>query len=169
MTRRPSAKILFGILPVFLVCGLAAYGLATHLIISATPSAGARVLLRRGCPETLRRFELLEFLPPENDPIVPRGIKLIKHAVCFPGERIVHRGKHFLCLTREGRALDLGPVKFRTRDGRPLTPWLPENSEAVISPGYIFVAGDGTPHSYDSRYFGPIPMKRVLSCPVPLF
>ena len=163
------SSCVYKIFTVLFTGGLLTYGLATHLIISATPSAGARVLLRRGCPETLRRFQLLEFLPPENDPIVPRGIKLIKHAVCFPGERIVRQGKHFLCLTRKGRALDLGPVKFRTRDGRPLTPWLSEKSEAAIPPGHIFVAGDGTPHSYDSRYFGPIPMKRVLSCPVPLF
>ncbi|AEH45791.1 Peptidase S26, conserved region [Thermodesulfatator indicus DSM 15286] len=153
----------------FTSCVLSIFLISQKLIFSATPSAGVRFMLRHPCPSVLHRFDLVEIYPPENDPFVPDGIKLVKHAACFPGEKIVREGKRFFCLTREGLRLDLGPIKFRAKDGRPLTPWLSDGASSVIPEGYLFVIGDKSPHSYDSRYFGPISRKRVISCPVPLF
>jgi len=154
---------------VFVLCGLLVYLTSLKLIFSATPSVGAHFLLRKNCPPRFHRFDLVEIKSPENDPFVPEGMNLVKHAVCFPGEKVVRKGKRFFCVTREGLKLDLGPVKFRAKDGRPLIPWLSDGSSAVIPEGYVFVVGDKSPHSYDSRYFGPVPEGRILSCPVPLF
>jgi len=166
---RVSDKKFLRSFAVFVFCGLLVYLTSLKLIFSATPSVGVHFLLREDCPPRPHRFDLVEIKPPENDPFVPGDINLVKCVACFPGEKVIRKGKRFFCLTREGLRLDLGPIKFRAKDGRPLTPWLSDDSSALIPEGYVFVIGDKTPHSYDSRYFGPVPVGRILSCPVPLF
>ena len=44
----------------------------------------------------------------------------------------------------------------RTRDsrGRPLTPW--RFGRYIVSPGFVWVASQYNPLSFDSRYYGPI-------------
>lgn len=44
------------------------------------------------------------------------------------------------------------------RAGRPLTPY---RGKFVVPSNYIFVLNDYTPYSYDSRYFGPVPVSAV--------
>lgn len=50
--------------------------------------------------------------------------------------------------------------------GRPLTPWT--FGRFTVSLGTVWVASSHHPRSYDSRYFGPVPISRIRTHVLPL-
>jgi signal peptidase I len=77
-------------------------------------------------------------------------IPLIKRVIGLPGEAVEVRDNHVYI---DGQMLDeryLADVI--QRDYGPLQ----------VAPGYVFVMGDNRGASNDSRYFGPVPIERIL-------
>jgi len=83
---------------------------------------------------------------------------LLKTVVALPGDVVE--------LTRSGVSVNgfrVSGTEILERDskGRPLPhpPW----GEHLVEPGTVWVLSTYSPLSFDSRYFGPVPMERVLS------
>ncbi len=147
---------------------------ARNFVFSYTNSVGYRFFRRVECPPVIPRWQFVEVIPYSRDPFVPHAgwMHLVKKAGCLPGEQVLRQGLDFWCVTREGLRISLGRTKLKARDGRPLEPFTysqGEKASVEIRKGSIFVVGDLQPHSYDSRYFGPVSEKRVVSCLKPLF
>lgn len=51
--------------------------------------------------------------------------------------------------------------------GRPLTAWSPR--DFIVGQDELLLYGDGTPYSFDGRYFGPVSRALVQSVIAPLF
>jgi conjugative transfer signal peptidase TraF len=78
-------------------------------------------------------------------------------------KRLAAAGGDTVSVTRRavsayGRRLPRSRPRTRDRQGRPLTPALGRH---VLSPGEVWLHGDGPGPSYDGRYFGPVPQARV--------
>ncbi|MBB6469409.1 conjugative transfer signal peptidase TraF [Aminobacter lissarensis] len=85
---------------------------------------------------------------------------LIKTVVATQG-RSVDIGDH---VSIEGRPLAHSEVHRVDADGRALSPW----RGGIVPPGYLFLHSDFA-GSYDSRYFGPVPVAGLLGRAVPIF
>ena len=157
-----------------LVAAVCLHIFVAHFTYSPTGSVGERLFWRVKCPEHLERYQLVEVIPNPGDPFIPSPARnhLAKHIGCFGGEELVRVRLHFWCRTRTGRLIDLGKTKLRAVNGKALHPytWSPKAPRAtvVLPKNDIFVIGDTLPHSYDSRYFGPLPRSRIYSCLVGL-
>jgi len=82
---------------------------------------------------------------------VPGGEEaLIKRVVALPGETIEVRGGQVFI---DEHLLD---EHWTTRLGGPNYP------PTVVPPLHVFVLGDNRPNSRDSRYFGPVPVDRII-------
>ena len=75
---------------------------------------------------------------------------LIKRVVALPGETIEVRGGQVFI---DAQHLD---EHWTTRLGGPDYP------PTVVPPLHVFVLGDNRPNSRDSRYFGPVPVDRII-------
>src|SRR5262249_13671718 len=58
-------------------------------------------------------------------------------------------------------------ITDRDRSGRPL-PHVPLGRH-VVQPGHVWLAGSGHDRSWDSRYFGPVPVAGVRGVARPIF
>jgi len=83
---------------------------------------------------------------------LPPGTKLLKTVAALPGDRVDIDANSYRVNGRE-----IGAVASLDSAGRPLQPFL---FSATVSAGYAFVA-TGAPLSFDSRYWGPIPLSSV--------
>lgn len=56
-----------------------------------------------------------------------------------------------------------------TRDGagRSLLAWLV--TDYVLGPDEVLIMSDANPHSFDSRYFGPVPQRMIESVVIPIW
>lgn len=80
---------------------------------------------------------------------LPRGYYLLKRVVAVPGDRVCFEDCRFVV-----NDAVLAPIPLSDSQGRPLAPSsfcgrIPEGSVAVATP---------YPKSFDSRFFGPVPM-----------
>lgn len=109
--------------------------------------------------EPCRRGSLVSFRPPPGAAVIiysrdylPAGAGLIKQLVGLPGDRV--------CVRPAGlyvNGVRFGDVAVTDSRGRPLVPY---RFCAAVPPGQAFVAT--TVHlSYDSRYFGPVPLSSL--------
>ncbi|MBY2927020.1 conjugative transfer signal peptidase TraF [Rhizobium leguminosarum] len=57
----------------------------------------------------------------------------------------------------DGRVVSSSRLALRDGKGRPLTPF----PSGIVPPGYVFLHS-AFPGSYDSRYFGPVPISGIL-------
>lgn len=159
-------------LVVVLLPALVIYPFVSHFRFSFSDSVGARLFWKKECPEPLERWDLVEILPDPNDPFIPkpgrfgRPFCLIKRIGCLPGEIVERVGLHFWCRAPEMK-YDLGLTKLKSRKGEPLTPYTYGDGDTkrfMVPDGSYFVIGNLTPHSYDSRYFGPVEKERIKAC-----
>jgi signal peptidase I len=105
------------------------------------------------------RGDLVLFVPPED----PK-IQILKRVIGLPGERIEIRDK---AVYIDGRRLE-DPWghsgKAPSEPGAPASPGLRnlDNLPAVEIPaGHVFLIGDDRDHSYDSRFYGPVPLSSL--------
>lgn len=119
---------------------------------SSVPRGLYAAMLHQPC----RRGSLVSFSPPPGAAAIiysrdylPVGAGLIKQIVGVPGDHV--------CIRSDGlfvNGVRLGDVARSDSRGRPLAPY---PFCGVIAPGQAFVATKA-PLSYDSRYFGPVPI-----------
>ena len=85
---------------------------------------------------------------------IPPGGKLLKRIVAAEGERwCVHSDLSFVVAKARHGVAFLSDVH-----GKPLKPI---DGCSIVPPGHVLVAGDH-PRSFDSRYFGAIPIHSVI-------
>lgn len=85
--------------------------------------------------------------------------KLIKQVACLPGDKLDVKKSKFYC---NGKYL--GKAKKRALDGERLTHF---KFDGVIPKGYFFAYGKDK-NSFDSRYFGLVPMKSIIAKAIPI-
>jgi conjugative transfer signal peptidase TraF len=144
------------------------FALATAVIVAAS-AAGSHFVwnLSPSLPPGLYRLErggvpspgaIVAFEPPflaaaliSERGYLPRGAALLKELVAIGGDRVCI-GEVF---SVNGQAI--GAVLTRDSAGRPLKPY---RFCGVVLPGSAFVATPA-PRSFDSRYFGPLPLRTL--------
>jgi len=129
-----------------------------HFVWNLTPSVPMGMYLaRRGAP--LARGSLVAFTPPAGAAAtidarhyLPRGVGLLKHLVALPGDRV--------CIDDRSYSVDghpVGGVAPADTLGRHLDPYV---YCGLVPDGLAFV-GTSAPLSFDSRYFGPVPLSSL--------
>ncbi|MBX4892916.1 MULTISPECIES: conjugative transfer signal peptidase TraF [Rhizobium] len=78
---------------------------------------------------------------------------LIKTVIAVVGQRV----EIGVNVRVDGRVVSSSSLALRDGKGRPLTPF----PSGIIPPGYVFLHS-AFPGSYDSRYFGPVPISGIL-------
>ena len=147
------------LLGTFQVCGL------VGIRINASPSLPVGLYVTSSQPKA----NLIEFCPAEPFAsfTISRGYR--DAGVCRDGaaplmKPIVARAGDVVMLSEQGIAVNgclLPNTAPRTTDsqGRPLTPW--PFGRYVVAPETVWVASSHHPRSFDSRYFGPIPVASI--------
>jgi conjugative transfer signal peptidase TraF len=129
-----------------------------NCVWNLTPSVPRGVyLVRRGTPPA--RGALVTFRPSggaaamiDARHYLPPGVSLLKHVLALPGDRV--------CIDRRSYLVNGRPVgNLAPADtfGRHLDPFL---YCGLVSNGLVFV-GTSAPLSFDSRYFGPVPLSSL--------
>ena len=92
---------------------------------------------------------------------LPRGVPLMKHVAALPGQRICRNGN---AITVDGIAM--GDALDHDRRGRPLPIW--QGCRALAAGDAFFMNWD-SPDSFDSRYFGPLPVSTIVGRAIPVW
>lgn len=103
--------------------------------------------------------ELAAFLDERG--YLPRGLPLIKRVLALSGTTVCRSGAEIVTYGTtygQARALD-------TR-GRPLPVW---QGCRTLSDGEAFFMNWDSPDSFDSRYFGPLPVSAIVARAVPVW
>ena len=132
---------------------------AGHLFLwNLTPSVPRGVyLVRRGVFPA--RGMLVTFTPPGDATAtigarqyLPRGVTLLKHLLALPGDHVcIDHGSYSV------NGQPVGDVASVDTLGRHLDPFL---FCGLVPDGSAFV-GSSAPLSFDSRYFGPVPLSSL--------
>lgn len=112
-----------------------------HIIVNAWP-------YRLDAPQ---RGDLVVFFHPQQP-----ETKYVKRLVGLPGERVALRGGTVFI---DSEALDEPYVLDLAQERTPETT---EMAERTIPAGEFFMLGDNRNHSYDSRYWGPVPAANLI-------
>jgi conjugative transfer signal peptidase TraF len=78
---------------------------------------------------------------------------LIKTVIAVAGQHV----KIGVSVSVDGWGVSSSSLALRDGKGRPLTPF----PSGIVPPGYVFLHS-AFPGSYDSRYFGPVPISGIL-------
>jgi conjugative transfer signal peptidase TraF len=78
---------------------------------------------------------------------------LIKTVIAVAGQHV----EIGVSVSVDGRGVSSSSLALRDGKGRPLTPF----PSGILPPGYVFLHS-AFPGSYDSRYFGPVPISGIL-------
>lgn len=92
---------------------------------------------------------------------LPLGVPLLKHVAALPGQ--------IVCRTGRAVSVDGEVVAFalsRDRRGRPLPDW---QDCRQLRDSEIFVVNAAVRDSFDSRYFGPLPVASVIGAASPIY
>ena len=106
----------------------------------------------------IRRGDIVIFKLPQN----PK-LNYVKRVVGLPGERVALRGKVAYI---DGNPL---PEPYAQYD-----PAVPDDSRSdygpvVVPENHLLVLGDNRDHSWDSRYWGFVPVRNVFGTPLVVF
>ncbi|WP_245278927.1 conjugative transfer signal peptidase TraF [Rhizobium leguminosarum] len=83
----------------------------------------------------------------------PGGVApLIKTVIAVAGQHVEIGAS----VSVDGRVVSSSSLARRDGKGRPLTPF----PSGIVPPGYVFLHSS-SPGSYDSRYFGPVPISGI--------
>lgn len=92
---------------------------------------------------------------------LPAGMPLLKHVAALPGQEVCRGG---LGIIVDG--VVLGTALAADRSGRPLPVW---QGCRRVQAGDIFLMNPDVPNSFDGRYFGPISVRSILGCAIPIW
>lgn len=112
--------------------------------------------------------ELVAIQPPEplarwmaTRHYVPLGIPLLKHVAAKAGQQVCRHGVDVLI---DGKVITT--AKLHDSHGRPMPQW---RGCRRLQTGELFLLNASVPDSLDSRYFGPLPVARIIGAARPLF
>lgn len=140
--------------------------LFNHLSFSATDSVGYHLFYITKPYKKIKRWDYVLFpIHRTNIKEIQKEMKsfktiiLVKQVACLPGDNLTVKGRKFYCngkylCTAKIKALDGERVKHFKFNGR-------------IPKGYFFAYGKDK-NSYDSRYYGLVPIKNVISVAKPI-
>lgn len=112
--------------------------------------------------------DLAVIMPPE--PLVgflaergylPRGVPLIKRVLALGGTTVCRNGEQIAA-----NGMPYGTARERDIQGRALPVW---RGCRVIGDGEIFLMNWDAADSFDSRYFGPLPLTSIIGRAVPVW
>ncbi|MGO6984212.1 conjugative transfer signal peptidase TraF [Rhizobium leguminosarum] len=150
---------------------------ATILLVVTAVAGGYRINLTPSEPLGVWRIiplhrpaavdDLLFICPPETAAMraarargylrsgsCPSGVApLIKTVIAVAGQHV----EIGVIVSVDGRGVSSSSLALRDGKGRPLTPF----PNGIVPPGYVFLHS-AFPGSYDSRYFGPVPISGIL-------
>ena len=119
---------------------------------------------------------LVEFCPPEPFALLSRrrgyrarggcpdgAAPLLKAIVARPGDTVELSAQG---IAVNGRLLPNTAPRLLDSAGRKLTSW--PVGKYVVQPGTVWVASTNHPRSFDSRYFGPVPLTAIRNHLEPL-
>jgi conjugal transfer pilin signal peptidase TrbI len=150
--RSSAAIVLF----VSLGCAIPHY-----LTYSPTPSLGKRFFVMwPSHPENVNRGDYVRY--PHKDVVTEnKEVFMLKRVGCQSGQSLkVTPDRGYLCDNRW-----LGRAKEKSIKGEPATNFV---WDGVVPTGYFFATGDHK-DSYDSRYYGFVPVNIVVAKAAPLF
>jgi len=107
-----------------------------------------------------RPGEIVIFESPQNP-----DVDLIKRCIAVAGQELVIRDKQLFV---DGRPF---PMPRESKHTDPLV--LPDRRDNfgpyVVPPGHIFVMGDNRDNSFDSRFFGAVPLTQLRARPLVIY
>ncbi len=96
---------------------------------------------------------------------------MVMYAQPLPGDTVVAMGGGSAKVQAIKRVFDIGPAYIRVQDGMlygrggelPMAGSTIQTAgqSSYISPGQVFITGDNPALSYDSRYYGSIPIENI--------
>lgn len=92
---------------------------------------------------------------------LPNGVPLLKRVLALGGQTVCRRGTAILV-----RGVTIGHARERDSRGRPLFVW---QGCGVITDGDVFLMNWDAADSFDSRYFGPLPLTSIIGRAVPVW
>jgi len=92
---------------------------------------------------------------------LPRGLPLIKRVLALGGTEVCRSGADIIAY-----GMAYGAARNRDTRGRPLPAW---QGCRMLREGEAFLMNWDSPDSFDSRYFGPLPLSTVVGRAIPLW
>ncbi len=140
--------------------------LFNHLSFSATDSVGYHLFYITKHFKKLKRWDYVLFpMPKTHVKEIQKEIKtfktivLVKQAACLPGDNLTVKGRKFYC-----NKIYLCTAKKIALNGEKLSHF---KFNGIIPKGYFFAFGSNI-NSYDSRYYGLVPIKNIISVATPI-
>lgn len=103
--------------------------------------------------------ELASFLDERR--YLPKGLPLLKRVLALSGTEVCRSGTDIIAY-----GMPYGQARARDSQGRPLPVW---QGCRQIGEGEAFFMNWDAPDSFDSRYFGPLPLTAVVGRAIPLW
>ncbi|WP_027146315.1 S26 family signal peptidase [Mesorhizobium sp. WSM3626] len=92
---------------------------------------------------------------------LPRGVPLLKHVLALGGQMVCRRGEAIIA---HGKIY--GTALGHDSRGRPLPAW---RGCHVLADSEVFLMNWDVADSFDSRYFGPLPITSIVGPAVPIW
>lgn len=92
---------------------------------------------------------------------LPRGLPLIKRVLALGGATVCRSGADIIAW-----GMSYGQARERDTRGRPLPVW---RGCRTLRDGEAFFMNWGSPDSFDSRYFGALPLSTVVGRAIPVW
>ncbi|MVA58487.1 S26 family signal peptidase [Agrobacterium vitis] len=92
---------------------------------------------------------------------LPKGLPLLKRVLALSGTTVCRSGAEITAYD-----MTYGQARERDRHGRPLPIW---QGCRTLRAGDAFFMNWNSPDSFDSRYFGPLPLTTVVGRAIPLW
>jgi len=140
-------------------CSALSLVVGSRLTYNVSPSLPTGFYVLDDPQAPVSRGDVVQFKPPVSvAPLIaqrsylPAGYSLLKRVVAFPGDVVCFERNRF---TINGALF--APIPSQDSQGRPLTPF---SFCGPLPPGFAAVA-TRFPMSFDSRFFGPIPIAHL--------
>ena len=130
------------------------------------------------CVDEVRRDDIVSFCPPDT-PVFREACRrgylgsglceggyepLLKPIAAIEGDRVTRTEEG---ISINGRLIANSKSLNRDGSGRPLPS--PGANDVIVAKGEVWVISSYNPLSFDSRYFGPVPISKIEGLARPLF